>query len=138
MTALQAVDWSPPDRFSLEIHACPENIYLVRSLVDQAVEAWGLTDLRDLGRLILTELATNAVRNCPGALVHVWVARPRHPVLEVGVWDPDRNTMPRIISPEDDDENGRGLFLIGELTGGRLGWYPSRRGGKVVWARCGP
>jgi hypothetical protein len=138
MTALQVNDWTVPDRFTLEMHACPENVYLVRTLVDQAVESWGLTGLRDLGRLILTELATNATRQYPGALINVWVARPAHPVIEVGVWDPDHATMPRVIDPEQAGETGRGLFLIRALTNGRLGWQPSPHRGKVVWARFGP
>ncbi|GAA4617519.1 hypothetical protein GCM10023195_78240 [Actinoallomurus liliacearum] len=138
MTALQVNDWTVPDRFTLEMHACPENVYLVRNLVDQAVASWGLAELRDLGRLILTELATNATRQYPGALINVWVARPAHPVIEVGVWDPDTATMPRIVDPGEADESGRGLFLIRELTNGRLGWQPSPHRGKVVWARFGP
>ncbi|MEV5704444.1 ATP-binding protein [Actinoallomurus sp. NPDC052274] len=138
MTALQAEKWTPPDRFTLEMHACPENVYLVRHLVDQAVESWGLTELRDLGRLILTELTTNAARRYPRTLINVWVARPGRPLVEVGVWDHDSTTMPRIIDPEDADETGRGLFLIHELTNGRLGWHPSPHAGKVVWSRFGP
>ncbi|MEV5709316.1 ATP-binding protein [Actinoallomurus sp. NPDC052274] len=139
MTALPVEDWTSPDRFTLDMHACPENVYLVRNLVDQAVESWGLKTLRDIGRLILTELATNAARQYPGALVNVWVHRPRGAsVIELGVWDHDATTMPHIVNPLDADETGRGLFLIHCMTNGRLHWQASPHRGKVVWAQCGP
>lgn len=129
----------PPSRFTLEMHACAENVYLVRNLVDQAAESWGLSrDTRHLGRLILTELATNACRLYPGAVLHTWIATPAPGVAEVGVWDPDAVRLPHVADAGETAETGRGLYLVRELTGGRLGWYRSRRAGKVVWARFGP
>ncbi|WP_372494408.1 ATP-binding protein [Actinoallomurus purpureus] len=131
--------WTPPPRLTLDLHACAENVYLVRNLVDQAAESWGLSsDVRHLGRLILTELTTNACRLYPGKVILTWVATPRYGVGEVGVWDPDGVNLPRIVDADEAAETGRGLFLINELTGGRLGWHPSQRAGKVVWARFGP
>ncbi|MEV5706313.1 ATP-binding protein [Actinoallomurus sp. NPDC052274] len=133
-------EWVPPPRLTLELHACAENVYLVRNLVDQAADSWSLSqEVRHLGRLILTELTTNACRLYPGKVIHTWVATPRYGVGEVGVWDPDNVNLPRIIAADEAAETGRGLFIINELTGGRLGWHPSReRPGKVVWARFGP
>lgn len=137
--ALRA-EWTPPDRFPLEMHACDENVYLARALVDQATEAWELPSMRDIGRLILTELVTNAARLYTGSVIHAWIARPHRIgpiVLEVGVWDCDGAHMPHVVPPEEADESGRGLYLVRGMTGGQLGWFPARQGGKVVWARWG-
>lgn len=134
--------WEPPKRFSLQMVACDANVYLVRDLVDQATESWGLAAMRHTGRLILTELATNAARLYEGATIHAFITRPddRTPVIEAGIWDPDHTRMPRIVQADLADERGRGLFMINALTGGRLGWFPSNGSarGKVVWARFGP
>lgn len=139
MVMATAGEWLPPARLTLEMHACAENVYLVRSLVDQAAESWGLpAGVRHLGRLILTELATNACRRYPGAVIHLWIAGPVDGAAEVGVWDPDGVNLPWVVDADEAAETGRGLYLINELTGGRLGWYRSRLAGKVVWARFGP
>lgn len=131
--------YETPTRIPLEMVASVETVYLVRNLVDQGADLWGLSDnARFLGKLILTELATNAAKLYAGGLINAWIAHPRPGLVEVGVWDPDGGTMPKIIEADDLAVSGRGLFMIRELTGGRLGWYPSRRAGKVVWARFGP
>jgi anti-sigma regulatory factor (Ser/Thr protein kinase) len=130
-----------PPRFDLKMLAYAENVYLVRNLVDQAVDSWGLSEnVRFTGRLILTELATNAVRLYEGREIYVWVSRQggRH-LLELAVWDPDPGNLPTILPPTEYGECGRGLALAYELSGRRLGWYRSTTAcGKVVWARVGP
>src|SRR4051794_35365858 len=119
-----------------------ENVYLVRKLVDHAVEVWRMPDdVRNTGRLILTELATNAARLYEGKELRVWAAI--HPgdlgVLEMAVWDPDPYRPPVILPMTEYGESGRGLALVSELSKQRLGWYRSETtSGKVVWARTGP
>ncbi|WP_460358390.1 ATP-binding protein [Actinoallomurus acanthiterrae] len=130
-----------PRRFDLKMFAYAENVYLVRNLVDQAVDTWGLSEnARFTGQLVLTELATNAVRLYEGKEIHVWVSSQsgRH-LLELAVWDPDPDNLPRILPPTEYGESGRGLALAWELSDQRLGWYRSTTAsGKVVWARVGP
>ncbi|MCO5973512.1 ATP-binding protein [Actinoallomurus soli] len=130
-----------PRRFDLKMFAYAENVYLVRDLVDQAVDTWGLSEnARFAGRLILTELTTNAVRLYEGKEIHVWVSNAARPdLLELAVWDPDPGNLPRILPPTEYGESGRGLALAWELSDRRLGWYRSTTAcGKVVWARVGP
>lgn len=130
-----------PRRFDLRMFAYAENVYLVRNLVDQAVDSWSLSEnVRYRGKLVLTELTTNAVRLYEGKEIHVWVSREadRH-LLEPAVWDPDPGAVPRVLPSTEYGESGRGLALAYELADRRLGWYRSATtGGKVVWARVGP
>ncbi len=104
---------------------------------------WDLDVLRDDAELVISELVTNAVKT-----TGVTEAQPRWTELDdlalidvrlvltdisviIEVWD--RDPRPPIIKqPRLDDENGRGLFIIGELCR-RWNFYPARKGGKVVW-----
>ncbi|WP_433171707.1 ATP-binding protein [Actinoallomurus sp. CA-150999] len=121
--------------------AYAENVYLVRNLVDQAVDSWDLSQkVRYTGQLVLTELATNAVRLYEGKEIHVWVSSQfgRH-LLELAVWDPDPDNLPKILPLTDYGESGRGLAMAYELSDQRIGWFRSTTAcGKVVWARVGP
>ncbi len=85
-------------------------------------------------RLVLTEIAANACRICPGETLTVWLALTAARVLELAVWDPDPVNVPELKVPGDEDESGRGLFLVEEFAA-KWGWYVSSSGGKVVWAR---
>lgn len=125
-------------RIDFDMHALEANVYLVRSLVNQAALTWVLPDdVRRTAQLILTEFVTNAVRLYTGSALKVWVANPDGGgLLEMGVWDSDPSKGPHLPTPSLMDENGRGLHLVHELTDGAWGWYPSETtGGKVVWAR---
>jgi anti-sigma regulatory factor (Ser/Thr protein kinase) len=140
MGTVQEVEYALPRRLDLEIKGYSENVYLVRSLVDRAAETWGLSeDVRDSGRLVLTELTTNAVRIYAGQMVKVWVSDPGDGGLELGVWDPGPGQEPRLLPASEDAVRGRGLWLVQELSDRRWGWYVSEAtGGKVVWALVGP
>jgi anti-sigma regulatory factor (Ser/Thr protein kinase) len=89
---------------------------------------WGLEGLQDPTQLIVSELVTNAVRRSTGPiglrLVH-------HHVLTCEVFDTDANS-PRLRHATSVDENGRGLFLVAQLSH-RWGARPVA-GGKVIWA----
>jgi anti-sigma regulatory factor (Ser/Thr protein kinase) len=134
------VEYALPRRLDLELKGYAENVYLVRSLVDQAAETWALSgDVRDSGRLVLTELATNAARLYEGQPIRAWVADPGDGGMELAVWDPGAAERPRLLHAPDDAIGGRGLWLVHELSGQRWGWYVSETTrGKVVWARIGP
>jgi hypothetical protein len=120
-----------------------------RDHVASRLKEWGLPDHMDLSLLFVSELVTNsaaAVRGCPWEAepppVRVWVLGGTGRV-KVLVWDGLTVVpAPREAGPE--DENGRGLFLVRELSRD-CGWYqppesyaPDYRGGKVTWAVAGP
>ncbi|RAY13223.1 ATP-binding protein [Actinomadura craniellae] len=128
-----------PPHFTQQFLAYNENVRLVRSLMDRAADAWGLPeDLRDAGRLALTELASNAVRTCPGRRIDARVALSGDGTVTVSVRDPDASRMPEPTSAGPEDLHGRGLAIVAALACGRYGWHPHRDGGKVVWAALGP
>jgi hypothetical protein len=117
---------------------------------------WGLSDLGDTVELIVSELATNAVRASrdpagggmweEGAglpYIRLRLSSDKRQVL-VDVWD--RNPQrPTAAAPDSESESGRGLFLVAVVSD-RWGYYfpakepaaddsPAR--GKVVWALVG-
>ncbi|MFG3309819.1 SpoIIE family protein phosphatase [Streptomyces wuyuanensis] len=99
-----------------------------RELAVRQLTAWGLRHLEDNTELIVSELVTNAIRHSTGPIDLRLI---QHTVLTCEVGDGD-SCVPRIRSAPATDENGRGLFLVSQLSrrwGSRL--VP---GGKVVWA----
>ncbi|HUN31418.1 MAG TPA: ATP-binding protein, partial [Trebonia sp.] len=54
--------------------------------------------------------------------------------LCIRVWDPDPTAPPSgQLLPGDDEERGRGLFIVKALSS-RWGWHPGPNGGKFVWS----
>ncbi|MGV9991582.1 SpoIIE family protein phosphatase [Streptomyces sp. NPDC003374] len=99
-----------------------------RRLVTRQLTDWGLRDLEDSTTLIVSELVTNAVRHAAGPIVLRLI---QHDVLTCEVSDTSVD-VPRLRRARTLDENGRGLFLIAQLShrwGTRC--VPN---GKVVWA----
>jgi anti-sigma regulatory factor (Ser/Thr protein kinase) len=106
-----------------------------------AVSRWGLREHADLAELIVSELATNAIRHGHG-MVRVCVSYAcGH--LRVDVHD-DAAGRPARRQATPDDESGRGLALLDgliELHGGRRGFAADTTGhGKTVYVliRLGP
>lgn len=99
-----------------------------RHLTASQLTEWGLESVEDSTKLIVSELVTNAVRHSTGPIRLRLI---RHQVLSCEVSDTDV-CFPRPRSARTADENGRGLFLVSQLSR-RWG---SRRipDGKVVWA----
>jgi anti-sigma regulatory factor (Ser/Thr protein kinase) len=99
-----------------------------RHMAARQLTAWGLEDLQDPTQLIVSELVTNALRHSTGSvglrLIH-------HHVLTCEVFDTDADS-PRLRHAHTTDENGRGLFLVAQLSH-RWGARPVK-GGKVIWA----
>lgn len=124
-----------PNEFALRWRAYPESVYLTRSLVTQACEAWGLGRLDYVGRTIMSELATNAVVHAvEGHEIQAWVTLVDGAV-EFRVWDP--SPVPPVVPEADvEAEGGRGLMMVRLLATGGCGYRLISGGrGKVVWAR---
>ena len=113
----------------------------VRAEARQALALWDLADAVDVIDLVATELATNAIRasalmrlDGKAPVIRVCLLTDRS-VARVEVWD-EAPGLPVLREADDEAENGRGLILVNELTGGRWGW--TRVAGllpaKCVWA----
>ncbi|MGW1539112.1 SpoIIE family protein phosphatase [Streptomyces sp. NPDC002309] len=103
-------------------------VRLARNLASRQLTTWGLECVEDATRLIVSELVTNAVRHSTGTIQLRLI---QHESLTVEVTDTDTGT-PRMRSARTVDENGRGLFLVSQLSH-TWGSHPIS-GGKVVWA----
>lgn len=88
---------------------------------------WGLQGLSDLTELLVSELVTNALRV---GSHEVSLRLMRVGKLLVEVSDDDHN-LPQLRRADADDEEGRGLALVSNLS---RRWGTSRKAvGKVVW-----
>jgi two-component sensor histidine kinase len=117
----------------------PASVPVARSYVMGTLGEWGLTsdtDLADTVRLIVSELATNAVQHTfgqsPTFTVEVALDRDEH--LRIGVTD-SHPRLPKRLPAAVQQDNGRGMVIIRCLLaecGGRLRIRPTREGGKTV------
>ncbi|MBW8705773.1 Phosphoserine phosphatase RsbU [Streptomyces sp. MBT84] len=99
-----------------------------RHMAARRLTEWGLEDLQDRTQLIVSELVTNAVRHSTGP---IGLRLIQHQVLTCEVFDTGANS-PHLRHARAIDENGRGLFLVAQLS--RRWGARSESGGKVVWA----
>jgi anti-sigma regulatory factor (Ser/Thr protein kinase) len=111
----------------------PETARRARRLMAIALETWGLTELVDSSRLIVSELVANSVEHTACQYLRVTVTRLEPRRVRIAVLDRNcQEPTPRTAS--ESDEDGRGLLVVAALsdkTGtDRLRW------GKRVWAEC--
>jgi anti-sigma regulatory factor (Ser/Thr protein kinase) len=93
----------------------PAQVRHARKRAREALSRWGLAGHADLAELIVSELATNAIRHGDGA-VHVCVSFARCD-LRVEVRDEAAGRWPVRQEAAAEDESGRGLALLDELIG---------------------
>ena len=112
----------------------PAQVRHARKQAREALARWGLAKHADLAELIVSELATNAIRHGDG-VVHVCVSFVRCD-LRVEVHD-DAADRPVRQQATADDESGRGLAVLDGLIGlhgGRRGVATDSTGhGKTVY-----
>jgi signal transduction histidine kinase len=112
----------------------PAQVGCAREQARAAVARWGLREHADLAELIVSELATNAIRYGHG-MIYVCVSYARGH-LRVDVHDGAAG-RPARRQATPDDESGRGLALLDgliELHGGRRGVATDITGrGKTVY-----
>lgn len=125
--------WSPPWPLFAglgPLGALPTVPRLARTFTRLVLPGWELTDLADDCELIASELTANVVRaatspdghpryNDSGHLPVLWLRLlSDRAQLRVEVWDdlPAERGMPTARSAGPDDESGRGLDLIAQLS----------------------
>jgi anti-sigma regulatory factor (Ser/Thr protein kinase) len=125
---------------SVTLPSDPASVAVARRYVAQILGEWGLpedAEVADSVRLIVSELATNAVQHTFGQspTFTVDVRLERDETLRIGVTD-SHPRWPRRLPAAVQQDNGRGMVIIRWLTaesGGRLSVSPTSDGGKTVW-----
>ncbi|GAQ62482.1 ATP-binding protein [Streptomyces scabiei] len=124
---------------SVTLPSDPASVSAARNYVAVVLAEWGLpgdSGTADTVRLIVSELATNAVQHTSGLspTFTVDLALDRDEHLRIGVTD-SHPRFPRRLPAAVQQDNGRGMVIIRWLTaecGGRLSVRPTREGGKTV------
>ncbi|MFJ6609207.1 SpoIIE family protein phosphatase [Streptomyces sp. NPDC091289] len=119
LDAERVADW--------ELTAEPVSVGRARELATGQLTAWGLEELSFATELVVSELVTNAVRYGGGPL-GLRLIRDRTLVCEVA---DTGHTSPHLRHSAEDDEGGRGLFIVAQLVQ-RWGtrYTPT---GKTIW-----
>ncbi|MER5962235.1 ATP-binding protein [Streptomyces sp. NPDC002057] len=125
---------------SVTLPSDPASVPTARRFVAEVLAGWGLDDAADLAdsiRLVVSELATNAVLHTLGQspTFTVEVRLEREERLHIGVTD-SHPRRPRRLPAAVQQDNGRGMVIIRVLAaeaGGRLSVTPTEDGGKTVW-----
>ncbi|GAA2250137.1 SpoIIE family protein phosphatase [Actinomadura luteofluorescens] len=115
------------DVVTWQLEAVPGSVPWIRAQVGARLADWGLHDLAETARLLVSELVTNALVHGAGS-VGLRLIRGRGLLCEV---HDDGADMPHLRHTEATDESGRGLQLVGHLAA-RWGTHRTA-GGKVVW-----
>ncbi|MGX1880528.1 SpoIIE family protein phosphatase [Streptomyces sp. NPDC055287] len=110
-----------------ELPAEPVAASRARELATRQLNDWGLEDLSFTTELVVSELVTNAVRYAAGPL-HLRLIRDRTLLCEVA---DTGHTSPHLRHSGDDDEGGRGLFIVAQIVQ-RWGTRYTRSG-KTIW-----
>ncbi|MFJ6072097.1 ATP-binding protein [Streptomyces sp. NPDC093065] len=124
---------------SVTLPSDPASVAAARTYVVGTLAEWGLpadADLSETVRLVVSELATNAVQHTLGQspTFTVDLVLDRDERLRVGVTD-SHPRFPKRLPAAVQQDNGRGMVIIRWLTaecGGRLRVRPTGEGGKTV------
>jgi hypothetical protein len=144
-----AYDW--PLHSYLELQARPASVPHVREHARAVLHRWHVTDLADTVELLVSEIATNAIRASgparrPGhrdrpvparrsPVIRLWLMSDTDHVM-VQIWDANQR-QPVRRHADRDAEAGRGLLII-EALSSQWGSYAIHGvDGKFVWAVCG-
>ncbi|MFI5475831.1 ATP-binding protein [Streptomyces cacaoi] len=128
--------WSPDRTHWIERPAHRSSVSVARRAMSARLTAWRLSgELCADAVLLVSELATNAVRHTLGTRFLCGIGLVTDGRLRLEVHDHDRTGrgLPR-RDPGPDDEGGRGLFLVEQLA---EAWGVDRSrltGGNAVWA----
>ncbi len=139
-----------PLRSYRQLRAVPASVRSARLHAQNILREWGLEALADTVELLVSEIATNAVRASASiadqpreagrgparSRMRLWLTSDGQRVL-IQVWDSDLR-HPVCQDAGLDAEAGRGLLLVETLSAQWGCCTPGEPGGKIVWALCGP
>ncbi|WP_329570550.1 SpoIIE family protein phosphatase [Kitasatospora sp. NBC_01266] len=110
-----------------EVPSDPAAVATARAEATGQLTRWGLDEAVFTTELILSELVTNAIRYGT-APIRVRLLHDRNLICEVS---DASSTSPHLRYAADEDEGGRGLFLIAQLAERWGTRYTAR--GKIIW-----
>lgn len=125
----------PPYAF-LDLGAVPTAPRCARAWTREILWEWGAAELADTAELLASELVTNSLKACAGldlAGIRLVLTLDRG---ELAILVRDSHPgVPLAVQPGPDDESGRGLLIVEQLSD-RCGWYPlhDQEHAKVTWA----
>ncbi|MEU5609831.1 ATP-binding protein [Streptomyces sparsogenes] len=125
---------------SVTLPSAPVSVTTARRYVTSVLAEWGLpadADTVGIVRLVVSELATNAVQHTMGQspTFTVDVRLEREERLRIGVTD-SHPRWPKRLPAAPHQDSGRGLLIIRSLaaeSGGEVSVIPTPEGGKTVW-----
>jgi anti-sigma regulatory factor (Ser/Thr protein kinase) len=100
-----------------------------RRFVHGQLAGWACAEHADVAVLLVSEVVTNALQHTPSGRIRLTVSR-RGRAVRCEVEDGSAE-QPRLRTPQDGDEGGRGLLLVHRLAT-RWGSVV-KGGGKTVW-----
>jgi anti-sigma regulatory factor (Ser/Thr protein kinase) len=135
-----------PLRSHLQLGALPGAVPCARLHAKLVLWEWGLDRLVETSELLVSEIATNAVRASAGLAngqrdeqpvsglpaVWLWLATDRRDAL-IQVWD-GNDEIPAWRDLGLEAESGRGLLIVERLSAQWGTYTPEGWSGKVVWA----
>ncbi|MDX6311265.1 MAG: hypothetical protein QOF44_729, partial [Streptomyces sp.] len=110
------------------IPADPAAVSRTRSAVMALLSDWDLDELAFTTELIVSELVTNAIRYAADP-IQLRIIRNDALICEVS---DSSSTSPHLRRARNDEENGRGLFIVSQLTDRWGTRYTTA--GKTIWA----
>ncbi|WP_392567418.1 SpoIIE family protein phosphatase [Streptomyces sioyaensis] len=118
-----------PERIAeWEVPSDPAAVAEARANVTRQLARWDLDEMAFATELILSELITNAILYATGPL-HVRLLHDRTLICEVS---DTSSTSPHLRYAAEEDEGGRGLFLVAQMAQ-RWGTRYTPEG-KIIWA----
>lgn len=122
-----------------DLPAVPAAVGLARASVRRLLDRWGTGDgTTDNAVLVISELVTNAVKHTASDRI-VCRVQVDGRLLHIEVEDENRaGTLPTRRRPGPDDQGGRGLLLVGMLSGDWGVRDAPHGSGRVVWAVLAP
>ncbi|RPE39875.1 PAS domain S-box-containing protein [Streptomyces sp. Ag109_O5-1] len=112
----------------LELPPDPAMVAHARTDTERQLESWGLSELSFTAELVVSELVTNSIRYATGPVM-LRLIRDRSLLCEVS---DNAHTAPHLRRARRDDEGGRGLFLVAQVSQRWGTRYTSS--GKTIWA----
>ncbi|KAA0942802.1 ATP-binding protein [Streptomyces apricus] len=137
---------SPPWAYTLQLPHDPRAPGIARATLRTVLAAHDLSCLAPTAELLASELLTNAHLHTRGSYALRVRSSAEPGRLRVAVWDSDSRVPPGFTAPPaagrvppESAENGRGLHLVracADTWGVHV--LEGARGGKLLWAECGP